>query len=882
MHGRIQSMSNANDSAGLRPNDEDENGRMSSIAQSEASPESTSLPSPDDMQTETGNKQKTPNQEESGNRPVSSNLPDVNAKAIRQSGKVSATARWGLTVLACLWLAWCTAIGPLYRQFELNPGAATLSAFSWINALIFVLTFCAYLIIVVELVRFARGLRLVPRRVSWWFRRMAIRLHHGNGASQPTAIVVDTSTATTASEPAKVNETTNEAIMVKTITSTTAGTPTTGGDAIHDAINRDANNPENAKPTKDIVSKKEINESSNSQKSKRYRLRKFMVRALKLAKYGLMHGTDRWWKIALILLVFWLWVPTTLVTAFGADLRSQFREFSWAWNQWTGMKEPYIGFFSFVPMDIYPTAHYLWPTEPTYLTDQHNIVLTMVYGAVAALSRFFTGSNDWGIAVLSFGQFLFAVFCVAVTANRFFNRPWLAYAAKKSDETNASTSTATSALLADGLPKVGPLPRLVILVFFIVCPLVLFSTISLTKSPLFAFAFIWWFGIGYELLMTRNDIDGSKAGKGKNKKTSLRHQIRGHSLVALIISTCVMLISAKYAWYIIIAEIVILLLSDHKRWKVFVIGILAPLIIVHGGLAMVIASGHVIGGDPIESHGVQLQQIARVAKLDPKSIPQSARDELAPIFNLDQMAEAYKQQDADPVKSSGIQSKKVSYRWRTVTKADMANLNKAWLEIVKANPRVSFDALLAKSYGYFDIADKPYIDMTYYVSNDYVRNSTSWIGTWCSSWRQWVTQTAKQWSRLPVLGWVIHGNFYVIATLLIGAAEVIQRRWRTLATHIPLLLLMGVMITSPANNFERHMLPLVFLLGFVLITFWQDSYATRRAKEASDEKLRTKARRVIPFRNETRDEIGDEASNGSLSVSASEFPVAAQQARMKA
>ena len=43
----------------------------------------------------------------------------------------------------------------------------------------------------------------------------------------------------------------------------------------------------------------------------------------------------------------------------------------------------------------------------------------------------------------------------------------------------------------------------------------------------------------------------------------------------------------------------------------------------------------------------------------------------------------------------------------------------------------------------------------------------------------------------PVLGWPAHGNFYVVMTLLIGAAEVIRRRWLTLMTHIPLLPLDG-------------------------------------------------------------------------------------------
>lgn len=118
-------------------------------------------------------------------------------------------------------------------------------------------------------------------------------------------------------------------------------------------------------------------------------------------------------------------MPTTLLAAFGADLRSQIREFSWAWNQWTGLKQPYIGFFSFVPMDIYPTAHYMWPSDPTYLTDQHNVVLTVFYGAMVTFARHLTGSNDAGIVTLAALQTLFAVFCCAAAANRFLNRPWI-------------------------------------------------------------------------------------------------------------------------------------------------------------------------------------------------------------------------------------------------------------------------------------------------------------------------------------------------------------------------------------------------------------------------------------------------------------------------
>ena len=355
-----------------------------------------------------------------------------------------------------------------------------------------------------------------------------------------------------------------------------------------------------------------------------------------------------------------------------------------------------------------------------------------------------------------------------------------------------------------------------IILFFLCCPLAVFSTISLTKSPLFAFSFVWAFGVWYELFRT---------WRGKGDKVV---RPRRRSLIALILACMVMLASAKYAWYIIVLQLILALLSDHRRWKAYVVALLLPVIVLHGGVVMLTRTGAIISGDPIESHGVQLQQIARIAKRNPGSIPQSAKEEIAPIFNLDQMADAYQPQDADPVKSSGIQSKKVSYRWRSVTQEDMARFNSAWWQIVKADPVTAIDALLAKCFGYFNPMDQPYVSMDYYVNSDYVTDQTTWIKYWCSEWRQSIAEGAKQFGEIPVLGWVAHGNLYVMMTLLIGAAEVVLRRWRTLVMHLPLLLLMGVMITAPANNFERHMLPVAFVFGFVVLTFWRESQRARR------------------------------------------------------
>ena len=154
--------------------------------------------------------------------------------------------------------------------------------------------------------------------------------------------------------------------------------------------------------------------------------------------------------------------------------------------------------------------------------------------------------------------------------------------------------------------------------------------------------------------------------------------------------------------------------------------------------------------------------IARVAQRNPDGISDEAKKNLAPVFNLDQMADAYSQQDADPVKSSGIQAKKVSYKWRTVTPEDMTNFNKAWFEIVKDNPIIALDALLAKCFGYFNVNDQPYVSMDYYVTSDYVQKNSTWIKDYNHDWREHIAGFTRVWGGIPVLGWPTHGNFYVV------------------------------------------------------------------------------------------------------------------------
>ena len=737
--------------------------------------------------------------------------------------RIGAVARWALAAAACLWLALCTAVGPLYWDWE----HGSIANWNWLNTTLLLASFLVYFAIVWGLARYAAARPFLPNALR---RRLPLRssAQHNpdraagvSGASNPTVQDVPDQSAPAESlrrdrsaQPSQLNESPSDQPMRA---------------------------PRPAQPDRGAQSERSGRPSLLFPLLSR--VRTLLRRTPAFLDRCITRGTSSFRNIALILFVGWLWAPATLLAAFGADIRSQIREFSWAWNQWTGLKQPYIGFFSFVPMDIYPTAHYMWPDDPTYLTDQHNVVLTVFYGAAAAFSRYLTGSNDAGIVALAVLQMLFAVFCCAATAHRFLNLPWLNASSHHKAKTAPSPKNASPSGTTAWRQPAGGLARFLILLFFLCCPLAVFSTISLTKSPLFAFAFVWWFGIWYELVQTWRPAL-RKHMRRRNRRAAAGHahdhgsiaptiRLPKHSLIAFILSTSVMLVSAKYAWYIIMLQIVLAIIADRRRWGTYVAALLIPTVLIHGGIALAIDRGSIIGGDPIESRGLQLQMIARVAQRNPEGISAEAKKNLSAMFNLDQMADAYFQQDADPVKSSGIQAKKVSYKWRTVTSEDMTDFNKAWFQISRDNPVIALDAMLAKCFGYFNVADPPYVSMSYYVNSDYVQKNSVWIKSYNHDWRERVVAFASKWSSVPVLGWFTHGNFYVVLTLLLGAAEVIRRRWLSLMTHMPLLLLMGVMITAPANNFERHMLPVAFVFGFMALTFWRESQAERRAATPS-------------------------------------------------
>lgn len=477
-----------------------------------------------------------------------------------------------------------------------------------------------------------------------------------------------------------------------------------------------------------------------------------------------------------------IWVPLFITLLAGADLINQGAEV----NNWlcaTVLHGNHCTLLEmeYPPADQYPISRYLWPSlHATFLTNQHNLFLTLFVGLIRFASHQLfqvVWPADLLLCALSY---TFATFTLAALASRLLRLH----------------------------PSMGTTGRSILLLLPILSPIVSFDTVSLTKSPQFAFAFAWWFSTLALVIK-------------KPETVTRRDQW------ALALSTLCCVICVKYALPIIVIELVVLLIFRLHKAKQWLVCLALPIILFSGALHAAYATGNVVAGDPVESRAVLVQQIARVEKEAPESIPPATQRQLSHIFDTDMMALLYDQNDADVVKSSGKNA--TTYKWLTITKKQWKEFIPAWASVVKANPRVAFDALAAEFYGYFDLADPPYVSFLFYADNAAVGGELG--AKWAfNPVRLALIHFFRGWASIPVIGWPLHGNFWVVATLLVVCVQLRIRRWEDLLLALPLLAQMGVMALAPANNFDRHMIAFAVVFVFCALDLFAD-----KADETADE-----------------------------------------------
>ncbi|WP_261166394.1 DUF6020 family protein [Microbacterium sp. Marseille-Q6965] len=464
-----------------------------------------------------------------------------------------------------------------------------------------------------------------------------------------------------------------------------------------------------------------------------------------------------WWRLALVLVV--LWSPLLVLRWPGAvnpDFALMVTEITTARSEYAPD--------AFKPYDVYPIAYSLIPEGDLLWSNHHNAFLTLLYGLVTGASGVLLHSYIPAIVVLASSQAAFTIFALA------------------------------RALQLLGRHVAKSWPKAVALALTVGCVMTPLWSMDLSKNPLFAAAFVWWFGLVVHAVLSRDAV-------------------RRGWVWEIAIATTVMIVSAKFAVYIAVVG-ALFLVFRRRGWLGVVLGMLLPVLVFQIVLRGLIGLGVVISDDPVEARVLQLQQVALTLREHPNALNDDERAEVEKIFDIEQMTKVYNPENADPVKSSGYEENG-SYRWRTVRQEDWSGFTEIWAKLAARHPDTYLNALLLKSDRYLDPLARAYpwpplAALDWQLSYTFDLTGVNDAG-------RAALQTGLADVYESPFRYLISPSIWAIFTILVSAAAITLRRPGVLAWTVPLALQAGVAILSPLNGSGRYLLGLTYSAGLVVL-----------------------------------------------------------------
>lgn len=489
----------------------------------------------------------------------------------------------------------------------------------------------------------------------------------------------------------------------------------------------------------------------------------------------------RWWHGAVALAVVWApWILLSWPGQPNPDFARMLGEFLLGRSEFTdGVIAPY---------EAYPTSYYLLPEGERIWSNHHNFYLMLYYGAVTKASIVLLGSAMPGIVVLST--------CSLLLTLAAFGRAF--------------------AILGPMVPSWKV--RTLALGIVAASPLIALWGMSHTKNHLFAAALVWWLALVAQYVHQPEPV-----GRRWYVETTL---------VSLAVA-----VSVLFGWMLLVAQALVML--GVRRGRLAPLAVMAvPALLVHGTVSAAVAVGLLIPSDPIETKGVQLQQLALTLREHPDALAPQDREALSRIFDMEAMAAAYDPDISDPVKSTGPYATKTeSFRYRTVQPEDWDAFTGIWLRGAAEHPDTYADALVSKSYRYLDPFDE----------------GTHWYPPWAGDYERTVgdhaiapvpvNEVARPALRDrayacyrvdPCRPLLSHSVRTVAVVLLLAAAVVVRRRFAWLWA-MPFALQVGIVAMSPLAAGGRYALGFTYGLGVVvLLLAMDDRQPARRASGESE------------------------------------------------
>lgn len=230
---------------------------------------------------------------------------------------------------------------------------------------------------------------------------------------------------------------------------------------------------------------------------------------------------------------------------------------------------------------------------------------------------------------------------------------------------------------------------------------------------------------------------------------------------------------------------------------------------------IIVPAAGIGGGDIAEMLSIPFQQTARYVSGHADEITEEEEAAISAVLNYDTLAADYAPESSDPVKV-----------WYARLNTDNSNLPayfKVWFQQLLKHPWTYIEATANNIYGYFypqerlreagyfEHASDPYVNRGDY--NFTMSESTAWLR---ASLENFLYALAK----LPFIGLLFTTAFWDWILLTCSVFLITVKKWKLLATTVPLWLTFLVCLAGPVNAYIRYLIPNMMILPFFIAWIW--------------------------------------------------------------
>lgn len=409
-------------------------------------------------------------------------------------------------------------------------------------------------------------------------------------------------------------------------------------------------------------------------------------------------------------------------------------------------------------------------SENMLITNHHPVLHTWLLGGFVKLGRIVFNDN--------FGLFLYSALQIGVLAGA------LAY---------------TISYLKS--QKVKNRFLYILLLIYALVPVFPFYAMTATKDVLYT-AFLIFFVIEIHKLVTQN-------AKLNRKK----------AIYLIILSVLISLMRNNGIFIVIPVWLVLFFYSKENKKKIGII-LASSVCLFLLYMQVLLPFLNITPGSKREVLSIPFQQTARYVKTYENEVTQEEKEAIDKVLDYELIDDLYAPNNADPVKGT--------YN-KYATEEDLKNYFKVWFAQFMKHPGVYFEATFNNIYGYF----YPSLSDTYLYYQDinhpllkiianfgYLNYNENFMDYHFNdsfeNLREMLVSGAQAFQYIPGLGAIVNIAMNNWIVILLVAYFCSKKQKRNIIILLPSIMTILTCLASPANNYFRYAMPIIFTNPFII------------------------------------------------------------------